>query len=66
VRERVGCERLLAGGVSQSRVVAAWALPLKLHIVVVIAAAVAVCLVAEAHGPRWLRGSAIPAQGSHG
>lgn len=60
----VGCSlassrlRGLSAGVAGAAAVAAWALPLKLHIVVAIASAVAVCLVAEAHGPAWLRGGA--------
>lgn len=48
--------RALSALVAGTAAVAAWALPLKLNIVVAIAAAVAVCLLAEAHGPRWLRG----------
>lgn len=62
----VGCSlatsrlRVLSAAVAGSAAVAAWALPLKLNIVVAIAAAVVVCLIAEAHGPRWLRGAPIP------
>ncbi|MCX7815341.1 MAG: AzlC family ABC transporter permease [Tepidimonas ignava] len=57
----VGCSlatsrlRVLSAAVAGTAAVAAWALPLKLNILVAIAAAVLVCLVAEAHGPRWLR-----------
>lgn len=62
----VGCSlatsrlRVLSAGVAGTAAVVAWALPLKLNILVAIASAVAVCLVAEAHGPRWLRGAPIP------
>ncbi len=42
--------RLLSAGISGAAAVAAWALPLKLNIVVAIAAAVAVCLVVESIG----------------
>lgn len=58
--------RVLSAAVAGSAAVAAWALPLKLNIVVAIAAAVVVCLIAEAHGPRWLRGAPVGAQGRHG
>lgn len=58
--------RVLSAAVAGSAAVAAWALPLKLNIVVAIAAAVVVCLVAEARGPRWLRSAPISAHGSHG
>ncbi|TSE18412.1 azlC: azaleucine resistance protein AzlC [Tepidimonas alkaliphilus] len=56
--------RALSAAVSASAAVAAWALPLKLHIIVAIAAAVLVCLIAEAHGPRWLRGASLPPHGA--
>jgi predicted branched-subunit amino acid permease len=52
--------RIVSAGVSGAAAVAAWALPLKLNIVVAIAVAVAFCLVAEAHGPAWLRGQPVP------
>ena len=56
--------RVLSAAVAGSAAVAAWALPLKLHIVVAITAAVLVGLIAEAHGPRWLRGAPIPPHGA--
>jgi predicted branched-subunit amino acid permease len=62
----VGCSlatsrlRMVSAGVAGTAAIVAWALPLKLNILVAIASAVAVCLVAEAHGPRWLRGAPIP------
>lgn len=65
----VGCSlatsrlRVVSAGVAGAAAVAAWALPLKLNIVVAIAAAVAFCLIAEAHGPRWLRGQPVPPHG---
>jgi predicted branched-subunit amino acid permease len=65
----VGCSlatsrlRVVSAGVAGAAAVAAWALPLKLNIVVAIAAAVAFCLIAEAHGPRWLRGQEVPRHG---
>lgn len=68
----VGCSlatsrlRVLSAAVAGSAAVAAWALPLKLNIVVAIAVAVVVCLIAEAHGPRWLRGAPIPPHRPHG
>jgi predicted branched-subunit amino acid permease len=58
----VGCSlatsklRVVSAGVAGAAAVAAWALPLKLNIVVAIAAAVAFCLILEAHGPRGPRG----------
>lgn len=61
----VGCSlvtsrlRGLAAGVAGAAAVAAWALPLKLHIVVSIAAAVALCLLIESYGPAWLRGRPV-------
>ncbi|MEN9383149.1 MAG: putative branched-chain amino acid permease, azaleucine resistance [Pseudomonadota bacterium] len=58
--------RVVSAGVAGAAAVAAWALPLKLNIVVAIASAVAFCLVAEAHGPRWLRGRPAPHGSSHG
>ena len=51
--------RFLSAIVSGTAAVVAWALPLKLNIVVAIAAAVAICLVAESYGPRWLRGPEV-------
>lgn len=68
----VGCSlatsrlRVLSAAVAGTAAVAAWALPLKLNIVVAIAAAVVVCLIAEAHGPRWLRGAPIGSGRAHG
>ncbi len=58
--------RLLSAAVAGTAAVAAWALPLKLNVVVAIASAVAVCLVAEAHGPTWLRGRSPVQGGGHG
>jgi predicted branched-subunit amino acid permease len=48
--------RMLSAGVASVAAVAAWALPLKLNILVAILAAVAACLWVESHGPGWLRG----------
>ncbi len=65
----VGCSlatsrlRVVSAGVAGAAAIAAWALPLKLNIVVAIAAAVAFCLIAEAHGPRWLRGKPVSPHG---
>ncbi|TSE23072.1 azlC: azaleucine resistance protein AzlC [Tepidimonas sediminis] len=56
--------RVLSALVAGSAAVTAWALPLKLNIVVAIAAAVLICLIAEAHGPRWLRGAPIAPHGA--
>ncbi|MCS6810533.1 MAG: AzlC family ABC transporter permease [Tepidimonas sp.] len=47
--------RVLSATVAGSAAVVAWALPLKLNILVAIAAAVLVCLVAEAQAPHWRR-----------
>ena len=48
--------RALSATVASAVAVAAWALPLKLNILVGIVAAVAACLWVESHGPGWLRG----------
>jgi len=53
----------VAAGVAGTAAVAAWSLPLKLHIVVAIAAAVALCLLLESHGPGLLRGPDTPGTG---
>lgn len=55
--------RMLSATVSGAAAVVAWALPLKLNIVVAIAAAVVICLIAESYGPRWLRGQEVRPHG---
>lgn len=55
--------RVLSATVSGTAAVVAWALPLKLHIVVAIASAVAVGLLVESYGPRWLRGQEVRSHG---
>lgn len=55
--------RMVSAVVSGAAAVAAWALPLNLNIVVAIAAAVMFCVLAEAHGPPWLRGQEVRPRG---
>ena len=57
--------RVLAAGVDGAAAVAAWALPLKLNIIVAVACAVLMALLIEQVGPRWLKGHDVPG-GSHG
>jgi predicted branched-subunit amino acid permease len=51
--------RMVSAGVAGAAAVAAWALPLKLNILVAIASAVAICLVLEKLRPD------VPGQGAH-